>query len=233
MEDAVRTYRRIAAVAVLGALAAAALSSCGMQPDTAASVGSTTITERQVDQVVDSTGGKVRRDDAVQDLVLQAACQNYAKAKGVSYNPAEAASQVAQQGIPSGAYATTLANKNACLSAVASEGDTQPTDAELRKLYDEVVRVSPTDFGPFEQAKQQFLQNTTVTNAFAVHHVYTKVAKDQKISVNPRYRTLTIPLLAVGQQDIVLKVTLGEQANAAVTDAPKPAPTQPSAQPTS
>jgi hypothetical protein len=233
MEDAVRSYHRMAAVAVLGALAAAALTSCAAKPDTAATVGSTTITEKQIDQAVDSTGGRVARNEVVQDMVLGAACKNYAADKKVSFDVGAAAQQLSQQGVPAGAFLNALASKNACLAAVAEEGDTQPTEAELRKLYDDVKKLNPNSLGTYEQAKQQFLQNQTVTNAFAVHHVYTKVAKDQHISVNPRYRALTLPLLATANQDVVLQVELGEPANTAVTDAPKPAPTQAPNQPTS
>lgn len=228
-----RSYRRMATVAVLGALAATALSSCGLKPDTAARVGSTTITEKQVDQAIDSTSGKVTRNQVVQDMVIGTACKNYANEKKISFDPAQAAQQLSQQGVPSGAYLNTLASKNACLAAVVEEGDTQPTEAELRKLYDDVTKLNPNGFGTYEQAKQQFLQNPTVTNAFAVHHVFTKVVKDQHISVNPRYRTLTFPLLATASQDVVLQVELGEPANSAVTDAPKPAATQAPNQPAS
>jgi hypothetical protein len=233
MEDAVRSYRRMATVAVLGALAAAALSSCGLKPETAATVGSTTITEKQVDQSVDSTGGKATRVAVVQDMVIGTACKNYASEKKISFDPAQAAQQLSQQGVPSGAYLNTLASKNACLAAIVEEGDTRPTEAELRKLYDDVTKLNPKGIGTYEQAKQQFLQNQTVTNAFGVRHVYTKIAKDQHISVNPRYRTLTFPLLATANQEIVLQVELGEPANSAVTDAPKPAATQAPDQPTS
>src|SRR5262245_12824652 len=109
MEDAVRSYRRMATVAVLGALAAAALSSCSFQPETAASVGSTTITEKQVDQAVASTGGRVGRAAVVQDMVIGTACKDFAAEKNVTFNPAEAAGELAQQGVPAGLYLDTLA----------------------------------------------------------------------------------------------------------------------------
>ena len=220
MEEAVRSYRRMGTVAVLGGVAAAALSSCALQPDTAATVGSTTITEQQVDAVIASSGNQIARDRAVQDMVLGTACKNHAAKNNISYDTAAVAQELAQRGVPAGAYLDLAALKNACLSAVAQGADTQPTETELRKLYDDVAQLNPGDPLPYEQAKQQFLQNATVTDAFAVHHIYTKITEGQDISVNPRYRTLTFPLLQTGSNNVVLKVELGEPANPAVTDAP-------------
>jgi hypothetical protein len=233
MEDAVRSYRRMATVAVLGALAAAALSSCGLKPDTAATVGSTTITEKQVDEVVKSipeqAQGQIGRDQVVQDMVIGAACKQYAAGHGISYDAAQAAAELEQQGLPAGAYQQVLAQRSACFGAVAGTPGTQPSDEELKQVYDDVVKLNPTLLGPFDQAKAQLLKEPAIVGAFAAKHV----AAEADVSVNPRYRTLSVPLVNLGQ-DVVMQVDLGEPANAAVTDAPQaPQPTSLPSQPTS
>jgi hypothetical protein len=224
----VRSYRRMAAVAVLGALAAAALSSCGMNPDVAATVGSTKITEKQVDQAESSIKGQLSRAEIVQDLVLATACRNYAKAHSVSYDTAAMAKNFEQQGAPAGAYVNALAERNACLTAVSPEAESQPTDAELHKLYDDLVKLDPSSgTTPFDQAKQQFLQIPRVTQVFALVHGYAKISQGQKISVNPRYRTLSIAL-QTNTGHVLVDVPIGELSNTAVTDAPQPPSPSPS-----
>ena len=129
----------------------------------------------------------------MQDLVLATACRNYAAAHGVSYDAGAMAKQLEQQGAPAGAYVDALAERNACLAAAAPGTESQPTDAELRKLYDDLVKLDPNSAQtPFDQAKQQFLQIPQVTEVFALVHGYKKVAEGQDLSVNPRYRTLSI-----------------------------------------
>lgn len=216
-----RSYRRMATVAVVGALAAAALSSCGIRPDTAATVGSTTITEKQVDEALTSLPVEVPRERVVQDMVLGAACKEYAAAHSISYDVAKAAAEWADQGVPSGAYQQILALRSACLGAVAGQPGTEPSEADLRKVYDDVQKVNPTLLGAFEQAKAQLLKEPAIVGAFAAK----RVAAEADVSVNPRYRTLSVPLVNLGP-DVIMQVELGEPANTAVTDAPQaPAPT--------
>lgn len=221
-----RTYRRMATVAVLGALAAAALSSCGLQPDKAASVGSTTISEKQVDQVVASIPeqfrGQIGRDQIVQDMVISTACKQWAAGHGITYDTAPAAEQLAQQGLPAGQYQQILALRSACFSAVAGKPGTEPSDDELRKVYESVKKVQPDLLGTWEQAKPKLLQEPAVVNAFAAQHV----AAESDVSVNPRYRTLSVPLVNLGSE-VIMQVQLGEEANPAVTDAPAPSPSSP------
>jgi hypothetical protein len=225
----VRSYRRMATVAVVGALAAAALSSCGLKPDTAATVGSTTITEKQVDEAVSSLPVEVPRERVVQDMVLGSACKEYAAAHGISYDVAKAAAEWAQQGVPSGTYQQILAQRSACLGAVAGTPGTQPSDEELKKVYDDVVKVNPTLLGAYDQAKAQLVQEPAIVGAFAAK----RVAAESDVSVNPRYRTMSVPLVNLGQ-DVIMQVDLGQPANTAVTDAPQaPAPTSLPSQPTS
>jgi hypothetical protein len=221
MEDAVRSYRRMATVAALGVLAGAALSSCGVKPDVAATVGSTTITEKQVDKVIDSVQQVVLpRQQVVQDMVLSAACKDYAAVHSISYDLNQAAEYWQQQGVPAGAYFQVLTLRRACLTAVASVPGFQPSDAELQKLYQDVNKIEPDALGTYEEAKPRLLQEPAITGAFAAQHV----AADADVSVNPRYRTLTVPLVNLGQE-VIMKVDLGEPANTAVIDAPSPSPT--------
>jgi hypothetical protein len=226
MEDAVRTHRRMAAVAILGALAAAALSSCGMmQPDTAASVGSTTITERQVDQMVDGTGGKADRDVAVQVMVLEAVCRKYAGQKKISFDPAAMAAQVTQEGYPAGAFADLRASMYACLQAT-SKTVTTPSEDDMHKFYDDAKRLGVLREGvTYEQLKPQMLQDQEILPLLTFRRVLITAAEGQDVSVNPRYRALSYPLGEA--HGVPVDFTLGEQPNAAVTDAPKPASTQP------
>lgn len=225
-----RSYRRMATVAVLGALAAAALSSCGIKPDAAAIVGSTTITEKQVDQVVDSIAQlNVPRERIVQDMVLGTACKEYATEHGITYDTAQDAAQWEQQGAPAGPYVQVLAQRSACLGAVAKAPGVQPSDDELKKVYEDVAKLNPQLFSSFDDAKPRLLQEPAITGAFAAKHV----VADADVSVNPRYRTLTVPLVNLGQ-DVVMQVDLGEPANTAVVDAPaSPSPITLPNQPTS
>jgi hypothetical protein len=222
MEDAVHSYRRMATAAVLGAVVAAALSSCGIKPEAAAVVDSTVITEKQVDQVIGSIHqANVPRVQIVQDMVLSTACKAYAADHGISYDTSQAAAQWEQQGVPTGEYLQVLAQRSACLSAVAGGPGVQPSEEELQKVYQDVNKLQPGVLGSYEEAKPRLLQEPAITGAFAAKHV----AAGADVSVNPRYRTLTVPLVNLGQ-DVVMQIELGEPANAAVSDAPKPpAPT--------
>lgn len=225
-----RSYRRMATVAVLGALAAAALSSCGLKPDAAAIVGSTTITEKQVDQVIASVAqANVPRDRVVQTMVLGTACKEYAAGHGIKYDTSQAAAGLEQQGVPAGEFLQVLALRQACLDAVAGSLHIQPSDAELQKVYEDIRKLQPQLFASFEEAKPRLLQEPAITGAFAAK----QLVADSDVSVNPRYRTLTVPLVSLGQ-DVVMQVDLGQPANTAVTDAPKsPSPISLPSQPTS
>ncbi len=230
LEDAVPSYRRMATVAALGALTAAALSSCGLKPDAAAIVGSTTITEKQVDQVVDSIHQvNVPRERIVQDMVLGTACKDYAANHGIKYDTAKDAAEWEQQGAPAGPYVQVLAQRSACLGAVAQAPGVQPSDDELKKVYDDVAKINPQLFTSFEEAKPRLLQEPAITGAFAAKHI----VAGADVSINPRYRTMSVPLVNLGQ-NVIMQVDLGQPANTAVTDAPKaPQPTSLPQQPTS
>lgn len=213
--------RRLTAAAGI-AVAMLALTACRSEPNVAAYVGDTTFTEAQVTKLLDQVTSVPNaepeslpnRATVVQLLVLDALCQRVAKEKNVTLPPA-AAPQPGQPELATIQQRVQSCNQNLPASPV------QPTDADLREVYDNGVAVGAIDPADpaqsFEGLKAQLASGGQVAQALGVRKVLTDASKAADVSVNPRYRTLSYPLLQFNQGPAI-SAELGQQASTAVTD---------------
>jgi hypothetical protein len=225
--------RRLASIVVVASLTAGGLSACRSEPSVAAYLGdSGRITEERVQAVWDNAFAAVRdqaaaqpeasaapaklsitRGDVVRTLVSSDVLAEVAKRESVTL-PAE---------LPLGDYATQLrlpqeaeyvrlyAESDALLRELrtkAQAGAPEPTDADLREVYDVLVSAKeiPADT-TFEQFKTQLPAENRqlVKTATAVRNEVAEVTDTMKITVNPRYQPLGIPVLEFQTQDGALR----------------------------
>ncbi|WP_127499661.1 hypothetical protein [Actinoplanes solisilvae] len=246
--------RRLASIAVVASLTVGGLSACRSEPSVAAYVGATgRITEERVQAVWDNAFAAVRsqasatpaepqasaaaaslpitRSEIVRTLVSADVLAEVAKRESVTL-PTD---------LPLGDYATQLrlpesaeyvrlyAESDALIRALRTKVQgtaPEPTDADLREVYDVLVSAQeiPADT-TFEQFKQQLPAENLqlVKTATAVRNEVAEVTGTMKITVNPRYQPLGIPVLEFQTQNGALRplviVPLGASANSdPVTD---------------
>lgn len=217
LEDPVR--RLTAAVGLVAAMLA--LAACRSNPNVAAYVGDTTITEEQVTELYEQVKALPNMDPAalpersqvVQILVLDKVCERAAKTAGVTPPPPQ---------VPAGQPELTVvqARMQACRQALPAKA-VQPTDADLREVYDNGVAVGAIDgadpANAFDKVKDQLAAGGQVAAALGQRQQLEEAAASLGVSINPRYRTMAIPLLSFNQGPAVT-ADLGQQASTAVTD---------------
>ncbi|MDI1460393.1 hypothetical protein QEZ54_05380 [Catellatospora sp. KI3] len=208
--------RRLTAAAGI-ATALLALAACRSNPDVAAYVGDRQFTEAQVTQLLDDLkkqqgagadpSSLPNRTQVVQLLVLDQLCQRVNKAAA----PAPAGPE------DLGTISQRVQTCNESLQAAP----VQPTEADLREVYDNGVAVGaivPADpEQSFEKLKDRLGAGGEVATALGKRKVLTDAAKAADVSVNPRYRSLQFPLLSF-QQGPAISAILGQPASEAVVD---------------
>ncbi|GAA5178426.1 hypothetical protein GCM10023322_05640 [Rugosimonospora acidiphila] len=247
--------RRLFAAAAAGALALAALTGCRSDPTVAAYVDGSKITETQVDHMVDDAQRAVDRDNQatkgqqqpVQEsvpsrtqvvgvLVAERLTQQVLSQRGITPQPVDE-SQVAQfyQVPATSAYASALATVLAGTQAIgqAVGAGYQPTDSDLRSVYDAAVTAGILPANTFDQAKPQLQQVQGLPQDLAARNELVKAEGPAKVTVNPRYRPLAYPVERLSTQsgsfDSVL-LPLGPGASQPVVDT-KPTATPSADQP--
>lgn len=208
--------------ATVGLVAAMlALAACRSNPNVAAYVGDTTITEDQVTQLHDQIKALPNmnaeqlpeRSQVVQILVLDKVCERAAQTAGVTVPPPQ---------VPAGQpdLVAIQARMEACKQALPAK-PVQPTDADLREVYDNGVAVgaiNPADpANAFDQVKGQLAAGGQVAAALGQRQQLEQAAASLGVSINPRYRTLAIPLLSFNQGPAIT-ADLGQQSSTAVTN---------------
>ncbi|MEV4414437.1 hypothetical protein [Catellatospora sp. NPDC049609] len=212
--------RRLTAAAGIFA-AMLALAACRSNPNVAAYVGDQTFTEDQVTKLVDEVKSLPNMDpqnlperyEVVQLLVMDKVCQQAAQTAGVTVPPPQT-----QSGQPE--LALLQARMQACREALPSKPVT-PTDADLREVYDNGVAVGAIDpanpDNAFDKVKPQLAAGGQVADALGDRVQLVQAADKLGVSINPRYRTLSFPLLAFNQGPAI-SAALGQQASTAVTN---------------
>jgi hypothetical protein len=220
----VRTHRRLTTAAVAAALAALALAGCRSEPTAAAYVGGDRLTETQVTDMVDSTGGKITREGVVLSWVLAEACEGFAADKGFTPNSRSGAQDLVRDGLDTSTELGKLRLRmHSCLEG-APEAGAKASDEDLKWFYDDAVKLGAIEPNvPFEQIKPQLAANMEVAQTLAMRRMWADAVAKQDISVSPRYRALSVSVGAPGNVPVVLP--LGDPANTSVVDAPTPAPT--------
>lgn len=225
--------RRLVSIAVVASLAVGGLSACRSEPSVAAYLGPTgRITEKRVQAVWDNAFAATRdqaagqpqasaapaalpitRGDIVRTLVSSDVLAEVAKRESVTL-PAD---------LPLGDYATQLrlpqdaeyvrlyAESDALIRALRTKVQAtapDPTDADLRLVYDVLVSALELPAGTtFEQFKAQLPAENLqlVKTATAVRNEVAEVTDTMKITVNPRYQPLGIPVLEFQTQNGALR----------------------------
>ena len=236
--------RRFASIAVVASLAVAGLSACRSEPTVAAYVGdSGRITETRVQEIWDDARTElteaaaqqpgasagpaampITRGDIVRTLVSADVLAQAAQRQNVTV-PAN---------LPLGDYATQLrlpqtaeyvrlyAESDARIRLLRDKAQNAPapTDADLREVYDVLIKSKGIEGGTtFEQFKTNLPPEnlTLVKTAAAVRNQVAEVTKAMRIRVNPRYQPLTIPVLEFqaenGELRPLVTVPLGANAD--------------------
>jgi hypothetical protein len=232
------TTRRVAAAAGI-ALTMLALAACRDSPSVAAYVGATTITEQQVTDIVDDATklkdeavAAAKGDAAAQQaaaalvvptrqavvhaLVLDQVCAGMQAKQG--FKDAEVTKQQVVEGFgmpANSTYADALTSSLACLSGIPATNAT-PTDVDLREVYDNGVKAGAIDpnvpDNSFESLSTQFASDPQLAAALGTRAALAEELKKSDVSVNPRYRELTYPILSF-EKGPALEIVLGQQLN--------------------
>jgi hypothetical protein len=222
------------ALLALVALAGLGLSACQRDPSVAATVGSTQITEAQVDAILaDANAHRVQpspspqnpspapiaplvtnRADVVQYLLIDKLCG--ADQARRHFPSGQIDDIAAGENISPDSQLAQLYNRAyGCLSGELSAVDPiTPTEAELRDLYDRATAAG-VDLGPFETAQAGMKTDESVVSGLAAKQVLEGEAQTQNVTVSPRYRPVQVGLLFAGQNRTpVLTATIGQGTDA-------------------
>ncbi|WP_433300871.1 hypothetical protein ACQP2F_04480 [Actinoplanes sp. CA-030573] len=238
--------RRFASVAAVATLAVTGLSACRSEPSVAAYVGDSKISESRVDGVYDEVRAATQAAPAAAGDTAAAAPQITRADVVRTIVSADVLAKVAQQhsvSLPADLqlddYASTLhvpatteylklyaeADQYVRLLRQGVKNAPEPTDADLREIYDVLVKSGQVpEGGTFEQFKQSLPAENKqlVQTATAVRSEINEVTGPLKVKVNPRYQPATIPVLQFqtqnGEVRPLVSAPLGEDTSAPVTD---------------
>jgi len=233
--------RRFVLFAIFSVVAAVGLAGCQAQPGTAAYVGSTRITDTQVDQTV----AKIQSDLAkyhpettfgigdlrtyvVQRLVINELSRQYATEKNISLPTPDYQSASSQIGLPADDPLVTLsADEDGYRKALLAKATPQqPTEDEIKGIYDKVT-ASVGNLGDYATVRPQIVALPTLAPALGLKSELTDAAKRYGVGISPRYGAADLPLLqTTGDPQVELVgVTIGAPAGSpAVSDLPTSAP---------
>jgi hypothetical protein len=212
--------RHVALLAVFALAGGLTLGGCGRaQPGTAAYVGPTRYTERQIDTIV----GQLRKSPIAEDvssprlaavswLVIGHLAREAAAERSIAVPPADYTGIGQQLGSPADSALThAVADWVTARTALQQRAEpVAPTEQDLREIFDG-LRQNP-QFPrnvTFEQAAAQLRNNPDLPLAVSMRNMLRDAANRHKVVVNPRYRPLRadvgdIPLvLAVGSDSVV------------------------------
>lgn len=216
-------------VAVLLALAGGllTLAGCRSDPAVAAYVGSTRYTDDRVTAIADEAHAKlqelvdaqqaaagasaepVQRPVTEQEVVTALVSRDVLKALAEERHVSPVsvrADQIAQQArVPADTeYVRLLAEKDGYrLGLLQQAASTQPTDANLREVYDNLVTASSGQYtGSFDQFKSSLTDQDTelVGRSAAVRDDISAAARKLDVTINPRYGPAVLSLVEVTDQ---------------------------------
>nr|WP_221376736.1 hypothetical protein [Actinoplanes polyasparticus] len=224
--------RRLASIAVVASLGLSGLTACRSEPSVAAYVGDDTrITEKRVQEVWDDAFAAVQTANADAEASAPPATLSITRAdivrtlvsNNVLTEVVQRESVTAPAELPLGDYATQLrlpqdaeyvrlyAESDALIRALRTKvqaAAADVTDDDLREVFDVLLSAQEVPAGTtFEQFKTQLpAENLAlVKTAAAVRAEVAETTDAMKITVNPRYQPLTIPVLEFQTQNGALK----------------------------
>jgi hypothetical protein len=230
--------RRLAIVAVLGILGVLVLSGCRSQPRVAAYVGSTRYTEAQVDKIITNLQqfptanlpedkrqqiegqkqqiladmGTLRRD-VVSAMVLGDLGRRIAADRHVNVPQVDYAAFADQfQTLPGAELTKVQADWIAVATALVQTVQPKPaTEADIRAIFNALRASNRLPAGATLQDVAAAYDNARTRQVVGLRDLMADAARQQQVTINPRYRPLTVSLgdvplpLAVGS-DVVTDV---------------------------
>jgi len=101
-----------------------------------------------------------------------------------------------QSGVQGSDYAKLRAQALSCAFAIPGGESVQPTEDELREIYDNALAVGAFPPGTtFAAASQRLAQDPQIANNLHLRREIGKMADETGVKVNPRYGDLSFPLL--------------------------------------
>jgi hypothetical protein len=234
--------RKFVLVAALAVVAGTGLAGCQSQPGTAGFVGTTrftdadietTATQVQADVAKTHPGQAFRFGDLrqylVQRKVLNELLKRYASDKGVTVSNIDYTTASQTIGLPENDEVVRLsAEEDAYVTALVDAAKpVQPTEADLRAVYDRANEATGGGIGTFDQVKSSIAAYPKLGNALALKNELTDAAKRYGVGISPRYGAADLPLRqTTGSPQVELVgVTIGAPAGTpAVSDLPSPTP---------
>jgi hypothetical protein len=210
--------RRLAAVAALAVLGALVLTGCGKaQPGTAAYVGDTRHTERQLDDLVD----EIRRVDPDQaptlrgqvltQLILNDLAHRAADAEKITIPPAGYNEYAERFGLPADSKLVRfVADYAAVIGALQTNVEpVDPTEEEFRDVWAELLKDPRLDPNTYGRLLDLWRSHPTVPVALGIRKALREQVARTKVVVSPLYS----PLVAnVGSGDAPVTMLLGDGA---------------------
>jgi hypothetical protein len=191
--------RRLIAVAVIGLVGAGVLAGCRSESGTAAFVGNTRITDRQVDNGVKTisipnVGPGPIRQTYVTDLTFIALAEHYAKAHNIEL-PAITSAELAQEaqsvGLPASKATSpvvrALGQSAKDLSTLLDKATAvKPTEAQLMDVFNRAKAAGLTT-DTYAQDRATIAQIQGLGQAVAVQNEMTKASSTYDLQISPRY----------------------------------------------
>jgi hypothetical protein len=217
---------RAVVAAVLTLCAGLTLSACRSDPSVAAYVGSETLAESDVDEVIDNAEGGVTegtkaptREAVVTTFVLTEVCEKLRAAKPFDLAPVTAEQVAHTEMSPlDSEFTKARVAMYSCIAGVDVAEVTEPSEAELRDLYDR-AKAAELVTRAFEEIKDELAADPSVRQAITVSRTLTSMVEAGDVSVNPRYRPLEFPISDFGTGAPLVVVPMGEAGSDAVRDA--------------
>lgn len=199
--------RKLVTALIVGVLALVGSTACRSQIGTAAYVGDIQITDKNVEEVIDSVRSEIPqerfgdiRQTIVTMLVLTEAGKQYAKAEGISI-PAGDPRELAQQNqiAADTKYAVLAANFLATMRVLADKAvPADPDDNDQREAYAN-LDTNGQQVPPFDQVRSYF-NAEAMAASIGQRNMLNEVVKRSDVRVSPRYSPLTyqIPMQVGG-----------------------------------
>lgn len=197
-----RSPRRSVFVVVLGLLAGLGIAACGKaQPGVAFYIGGTRYTEKQIDEIVDEVGeltdDRARvRESVVNALVLRDLGRRAAAEKSVNVPAADYQGTAQRLRFPeqSGLNRVVAESSAVANALVEAAPPAQPTEKDLRDIYDAAVGLYGDQTKPYDEIAQALKSDPFLPRILGVRNLISEQAKKVDVVVNPRYLPLTAQL---------------------------------------
>jgi hypothetical protein len=245
--------RRVLAVAAAAGLLLTVLTGCHSDPRIAAYVGDATITEAQVDSVLSEAVAAVDKDneatkndpsatpehaptrsDVVAALTANEITNRALTQLGITRGPSNQGQAGQESALLKTRYAAAVTSVQSGVNALANAADQnlQPSDADLRDVYDRAVAAGLATPGQFDTIKPQLAQVEGLPQELDARNKLADRLTHEQLTVNPRYAPLDFPILTLvsqstGQSFVAIALSLAKgPAGTPVIDTPHVAPSE-------